>query len=121
MIEAGVRISVVYNDVHFIELRINASNGSFAGEADVYAASDAPAAFAMVLRGFPKSQEDVREFALGTFDPAYAGGGAAFRFYCLDAVGLAVDQVRLRTDLNVEGRASDAATFHISVEAAAVD
>jgi hypothetical protein len=76
---------------------------------------------AAVLRGFPKSQDDVRKFELGSFDAAYAGGGAGFRFYCLDSVGHAAIEVRLRTDPNVEGGVSDVAVFHISVEAAAVD
>lgn len=57
----------------------------------------------------------------GSFDAAYAGGGAEFRFYCLDSIGHAAAEVRLRTDPNVEGGVSDAATFHISVEAAALD
>src|SRR5687767_14654306 len=113
MIESGVRISVIYTDEHLIELRISASNGVFAGQADVYADSGAPAEFAVALRGFPKTQGDVREFELGSFDAAYAGGGAAFRFYCLDSVGHAAAEVRLRTDPNLEGGVSDAATFHI--------
>ena len=121
MIATGVRISVIYTDEHLIELRVSASNGAFAGQADVYADSEAPAELAAVLRGFPKSQDDVREFELGSFDAAYAGGGAGFRFYCLDSVGHAAAEVRLRTDPNVEGGVSDIAVFHISVEAAAVD
>jgi hypothetical protein len=121
MSETGVRISVIYTDEHLIELRVNASNGVFAGQADVYADSEAPSELAAVLRGFPKSQDDVREFELGSFDAAYAGGGAGCRFYCLDSVGHAATEVRLRTDPNVESGVSDLAVFHISVEAAAVD
>lgn len=67
MIETGVRISVIYTDEHLIELRISASNGLFAGQVDVYAESGAPAEFAVVLSGFPKTQGDVREFELGLF------------------------------------------------------
>ena len=72
---------------------------------DVYADSGAPAEFAIVLRGFPKTQGEC------SFDVAYPGGGAAFRFYCLDSVGHSADEVRVRTDPNVEGGASDAATI----------
>jgi hypothetical protein len=121
MIQTGVRISVIYTDEHLIELRVSGSNGVFSGQADVYADSEAPAEFAAVLRGFPRSQADVREFELGSFDAAYAGGGAGFRFYCLDSVGHAAAEVRLRTDPNVEDGVSDLAVLHISVEAAAVD
>jgi hypothetical protein len=74
-----------------------------------------------VLHGFPKSQSDTRSFELGTFDAAYSGGGAGFRFYCTDAVGHAAAEVRLRTDSSYEGGVSDAAMLHMSVEAAAID
>ena len=93
----------------------------FAGQADVYANSEAPAQFAVALRGFPKGEGDIREFELGSRDVAYAGGGAGFRFYCLDSVGHAAAEVRLRSDPNAKGGMNDVAVFHISVEAAAVD
>jgi hypothetical protein len=64
MPETGIRISVIYTDEHLIELRVMASNGTFAGQADVYADADAPAEFARVLRGFPASRSDTREFEL---------------------------------------------------------
>ncbi len=98
-----------------------ASNGFFSGQADMYADSDAPTEFASALRAFPTSPSDTREFELGSFDAAYAGGGAAFRFYCLNSVGHAAAEVRLRTDPDIEGGVSDEAVFRISVEAAAVD
>ena len=117
----GVHISIIYTDEHLIELRFRASNGWFAGQADVYADAEALAQFAGVLCGFPQSQEDTREFELGSFDAAFAGGGAGLRFFCLDSVGHASAEVRLRSDPKVKGGASDTVLLHIPVEAAAID
>jgi len=117
----GVQISIIYTDEHLIELRVKASNGVFAGQAEVYADSEVLAEFAGVLRGFPTGQSDSREFEIGSFDAAYAGGGAGFRFYCLDSVGHAAAEVRLRSDPKVGGGAGDVIVLHIPVEVAAID
>ena len=119
--KAGIQISVIYTDEHLIELRVAASNGMFAGGVDVYADSDALTELAEVLRDFPAGQSDSREFEIGSFDAANAGGGAAFRFYCLDSVGHAAAEVRLRSDPEVGGGVSDVVVLHVPVEAAAVD
>ena len=119
--KAVLQISIVYTDEHLIELRVAASNGCFAGQVDVYADSDALVGLAETLRGFPDGQDDSREFELGSFDAAYAGGGAGFRFYCLDSVGHAAAEVRLRSDPEDGGGVSDTVVLRIPVEAAAVD
>ena len=121
MIETGIQISVIYTDEHLIELRVTASNGVFAGQADVYANIDAPAEFAGVLRGFPVSQSDAREFEIGDLGTANAGGGAGFRFHCVDSVCHAVAEVRLQSDSLRGGGVSDYAVLHVPVEAASVD
>jgi hypothetical protein len=117
----GVQISIVYTDEHLVELRVRASNGVFTGQADVYADAESLLEFAGVLRGFPKSREDTREFELGSFDAAHVGGGAGFRFFCLDSVGHASAEARLRSDPKVKGGVSDTVLLHIPVEAAALD
>ncbi|MET0645398.1 MAG: hypothetical protein ABW208_02190 [Pyrinomonadaceae bacterium] len=121
LMKAGLQISIIYTDEHLIELRITASNGVFAGQVDVYADSDALTELAEVLRDFPGSQNDAREFEVGSFDSAYAGGGAGFRFYCLDSVGHAAAEVRLRSDPEAGGGVSDTVVLHVPVEAAAID
>ena len=121
MSEPGVRISIIYADEHLIELRVTASNGVFAGQAEVYADSESPAEFAGALRGFPENEGDTREFELGSFDAAFAGGGAGFRFFCLDSVGHASAEVKLRSDPEVKGGVSDTVLLHVPVEAAAID
>ncbi len=121
MTKTGVQISIIYTDEHLVELRANASNGVFSGQADVYADLGELAEFAGVLRGFPANGSDTREYEFGSFDDAYAGGGAGFRFYCVDAAGHAVAEVRLRTDPRRGVGASDETLLHIRIEAAAVD
>ena len=117
----GVQISIVYTDEHLIELRIVASNGVFAGQADVYADAESLVEFAGVLRGFPESHKDTCAFELGSFDEAFAGGGAGFRFFCSNSVGHASAEVRLRSGPKVNGGVSDTVLLHMPVEASAID
>ena len=121
MSETGMQITVIYADQHLIELRVASSNGAFAGRVDVYADIGAPAEFARVLRGFPVSRSDVREFEIGDTSVADAGGGTGFRFCCVNPVGHAVVEVRLQSGPRRKGGSSDSALLHISIEAAAVD
>lgn len=119
--KAGLQISVVYTDEDLVELRVTASNGVFAGQVDVYADFDALTELAEVLRDFPGGRSDERAFEVGSLDSAYAGGGAGFRFYCLDSVGHAAAEVRLRSDPEAGGGVSDTVVLHVPVEAAAID
>ena len=121
MTKIGVSISIVYTDEHLLELRVQAGNEAFAGQANVYADSEIARQFANLLRGFPVSSSDTREIELGTFDDAYAGGGASFRFYCVDSVGHAMVEVRLRTDPRLGVGVSDVATIHFPVQASLID
>jgi hypothetical protein len=121
MIKSGIEISVICADQDLLELRVQASNEVFRGQAEVYADSETLKEFANQLRGFPASNKDCREFELGTLDVTSAGGGAGFRFYCVDSVGHAMAEVRLRADSRLSGGTSDVATIHISVEAGAID
>ncbi len=117
----GIHIAIIYTDEHLIELRVKASNGVFAGQAEMYADLGVLAEFAAVLRGFPTSQSDSREFEIGSFDAANAGGGAGFRFFCVDSVSHVSAEVKLRGDPNVKGGVSDSVLLYIPVEAAALD
>ena len=117
----GIHIVVLYDDEHLLKLRVSASNGVFAGQADVYADSDDLAEMAGILKGFPNGRNDAREFEMGTFDKNYAGGGAGFRFFCVDSVGHALAQVRLYADARREADVNDLATVHVPVVAASID
>ena len=113
----AVKISVICPD----HLRVWASNGMFVGETEVFANPSKLSRFVSALRGFPVNGSDRRDCELGTFVEALGGGGAAFRFSCMDSIGHALVEVRLRTDPRLGFGASDLATIHISIEAALVD
>jgi hypothetical protein len=113
----AVEISVVCPD----HLRVWASNGVFVGQTEVFANSSTLSTVVSALRGFPANASDRRACELGTFDEAFGGGGAAFRFSCMDSIGHALVEVRLRTDPQLGVGASDLATIHIPIEAAAMD
>ena len=54
--------------------------------------------FADALIRFPSRPDDSRDFELGTFNPDHADGGARMHFFCADAAGHAVVEVKLRGD-----------------------
>ena len=121
MRKIGIQVTIIYVDEGLIEFQVRASNGRFAGQAELYAPLEILAEFAGVLRGFPTSHTDTRKFELGTFDEAYGGGGVSFHFYCIDSLGHAMAKVKFRDDSRRWLGAIDVADFHISVEAAAID
>ena len=114
----GIEISVRWCDDDLVELGILASNGRFSGEVFAYASHDTATSFAAALRGFPNDGTDVRQFEIGTLDPAFAGGGARLEFGCLTLTGKAFVYVRLHGD---RGNRPEAASFGIEIEAAAID
>jgi hypothetical protein len=116
---SGLRIAVSWFDEDVVELLVNASNGTFSGEAQVYECHGAPVQLAEGLRGFPDTVADTREFVLGTFRPDLAGGGARLRFRCVDAVGHAIVEVEMRADPRRRGHYT--AAFAMPIEAAAID
>lgn len=117
--KAGVHVSVIYLDPSLLELRVQASNGVFAGQTDIYVNTEAPRALAANLNGFPTNKSDVRECQLGTFKSEMAGGGVKLRFYCVDSLGHAAVEICLQTDGPPD--VNNYARFHMPVEAAAVD
>jgi len=95
VIEPGLDIELLWWDEDVNELRIRASNGTFAGEARVYVRPDGLESFAATLDGFPRSVGDRREIELGTFDPNMAGGGARALLWKRRATGPADAEITL--------------------------
>ena len=119
--KTGLEISVIYVEEYSLQLSVFASNGSFAGHADIYAQASDILELANLLHAFPTRADDIREFQLGTLDETHAGGGAKFRFYCVDSVGHSLAEVTLRHAPYRPGSAIDSAVFSIPVEASAID
>src|SRR5713101_5881662 len=86
--DVGFQFEVMYKDVHLVEVRISAWNGSFGGVADVYLGLDQLEETATKLRGFPSDPSDVREATFGAFGPTSPPGRrVSMRFYCADKSG----------------------------------
>jgi hypothetical protein len=117
----GIEFEIMWFDNNIIELRVGGSNGRFTGSVDLFVGHDSLEMVTGVLRGFPETAEDCREFILGTFDPELAGGGARFHWHCTDAVGRVAVDVTLRTDPRYLSNRSETAEFVVFVEPAAID
>src|SRR5262245_47677977 len=113
----GIDLSIVFADEHLLELRVWASNGRFAGQADLYTPLDAPADLAAVLRAFPSSTTDRRDFELGTREDR---SRVQLRFSCSDSLGHVVAEVDLCSS-PLGGTGPESARFRVQVEPAGID
>jgi predicted secreted hydrolase len=122
-VDAGIRFKVLWWDDAVQEIRVSASNGVFAGEADAYVSHGALSKLATDLSGFPLRASDVRVFQFGSPEGAYAGGFIQLTFSCTDPAGHAGIDVVLEAGPAAKsgsGRES-ASRFHVKVEAAGID
>jgi hypothetical protein len=120
-IDVGFRFEIVYKDVHLVEVRISAWNGSFGGAADVYVGLDQLRETAAKLQGFPSDPSDVREVTFGPFGPkSTPGRRVSVRFYCADRSGHAYVDSTIESDFDKTGKVQSA-ILSLPVEAAAVD
>jgi hypothetical protein len=87
----------------------------------VYVASESLSKLAKTLSGFPSSPDDFRDFELGTFNPDHADGGARMHFFCKDAVGHSVVEVKLRGNACKGPGEMESVALRIPIQAAAVD
>ena len=96
--ENGINLEVIWFDEveDLLEVAFQCSNGFFSGQAEIYASREVLSKLAKTLSGFPSRPDDSRDFELGTFNPKHADGGARLHFYCSDAAGHAVVEIKLR-------------------------
>ena len=121
--ESGINLEVIWFDEveDLLEVVFRCTNGHFSGQAELYVTCDVLSKLAKTLSGFPSRPDDSRNFELGTFNPKHADGGAQMHFYCSDAAGHAVVEVKLRGDrCNGVGEVESVA-LRIPIQAAAVD
>lgn len=117
----GIEFEVVWWDQDLIEYLVRCSNAAFAGAAKMYMVRDELSNAATELNGFPSSNKDSRNIALGTFDPKIAGGGIHMQFDCVDSVGHACVQVKLRANGCKAMGDAQSVCLMIPVEAGAID
>jgi hypothetical protein len=122
-VENGIKLRVVWFDEveDLLEVVFSCSNGYFAGQAEVYVSRDNLSDLANALRGFPSSPDDSRVFELGTFNPNHVDGGARMRFFCEDAAGHAVLEVKLRGGACQGMGEVESVAVRIAIQAAGVD
>ena len=120
-LNGGIEVEVVWFDQDVVECHFKCSNGRFSGHAEIYVNHDGLSNMAAGLRGFPSGHTDCREFELGTFNPNHADGGIRLHFHCLDSVGHAVVDVKLRGDACKALGEVESVALRIPVEAAAID
>ncbi|HKF22338.1 MAG TPA: hypothetical protein VKE93_12270 [Candidatus Angelobacter sp.] len=119
--KTGFTVEVVWWDADVIKYRCTGSNGSFSGATEVYMNHSDLSEMAEALSGFPLRADDVRDVELGQFDPSCAGGGVKLHFYCLDSVGHAAVEMRLRGDTCTALGDVESVALRIALEAAAID
>jgi hypothetical protein len=114
----GIRFEVIYKDVHLVEVRISAWNGSFGGSSDVYLGLDRLGKTAVEISGFPRNPADVREIMLDSHSGP--GDRVSMRFYCTDSSGHASVDSTIESSPDAAGKIQSA-TLSLPIEASAVD
>jgi hypothetical protein len=117
----GIEFEVVWWDQDVIEYLVRCSNGAFAGAAKMYMGHDELSYAATVMNGFPSTNTDSRNIELGTFQPYTAGGGIHMHFECVDSVGHACVQVKLRANGCKAMGDTQSVCLLVPVEAGAID
>jgi hypothetical protein len=120
-LELGVEFEVFWGDHDVVELRVMCSNGYFAGWAKIYVGHDVLPKMVERLKGFPSTASDSRDFQLGTFDPKCANGGVRMYFYCVDSVGHAALEIKIRGDRCAALGEVESVALRIPIDAAGVD
>jgi hypothetical protein len=122
-VENGISLEVIWFDEveDLLEVAFGCSNGFFSGQAEIYVSSNVLSEFADSLTRFPSSPDDSRDFELGTFNPDYADGGARMHFFCADAAGHAVVEVKLRGGACRALGEMQSVALRIPIQAAGVD
>ena len=116
----GIQIEVIDDDPDYLKLRISATNGEFAGVADVYVSPEGALELATKLDSFPRSPLDTREVLLGSFGRAQAGGAAKVRLFCSDSCGTSWVEVQIESGVEVAGSVQTTLVV-VPVEATGID
>lgn len=114
----GLTIEAVDNDTDYLGIEIRASNGRFAGYAQIYAGNNELSEFAAHIAGFPEGFEDHRSYEFGSPNPAVAGGYCMVKLRCLDRAG------HVAVDVVIDGKlkvAPESARFSFRAEPSAID
>ena len=121
MDEPGLTLEAVYDDADLVEVRVAVWNGTFGGQASVYAGVDEIGGLADTLAGFPRTVQDHRQVEWGDLSRGSGLGGVAMQFTCVDAVGHAGVWVELKSADTDPGMPLQTVRLFLPVEAPAID
>lgn len=110
---SGIAVSVIYSDLHLMQIRMRASNRFFAAEVDTYLTHDACAKVGDQLKGFPLSSDDVRRVEIGP--------KIILSFSTLDSLGHSIVSVDMEADIPEQNGLTPRSTFSILVNPAQID
>jgi hypothetical protein len=120
--KSGIEFSLIYYDDDLLELCIRASNGIYSGETKVYCSHDIIQKIKKALIGFPKSNNDSREFEIGSVSSEDTSGGAVLNFYCVNKSAHTNVHIQIQRNsgdsLNV---LLESSSFNIKIEASTID
>jgi len=120
LVRAYLKIEIVWADSDMLELRLAASNESFAGEANFYAKLGEASIFAKQIEGFPRTATDTREYKFG--DTSMHGyGGATIRLHCIDHSGHLGVQVEVHKNSMRPKQVAQSAIVQLSTVPAEID
>ncbi len=114
----GRTIEALDTDADYLHIQIRASNGRFAGYAEIYAGNDELSEFAARIEGFPANLEERRSYQFGSPDEKTAGGYCTLTLACFDRTGHVLVDVFVNSKLRV---APESARFSFKTEAASID
>jgi len=120
-ISPGITLEILWHDEYVTEIRFSISNKVFSGSVKAYLDREQLTSFANGLTGFPKNNIDERTYSFGAPDESQAGGGAYFRFFCIDGLAHIGVEVSLRSDVHTPSKRSERCTAFIPLEPAAID
>jgi len=118
----GVKVKVVYYEIDFVEPEVILANKQYSGTARLYCGRDDARELGQELSGFPKGQDDCRQFELGSLNLEYAGGYLSLKFGCVDKSCHIFVVVRLVSDSQEPKlKLPQMVSLEIPVEPAAID
>jgi hypothetical protein len=115
-----LEIEVVWADSDLQEVVVSASSEHFAGRVNLYAGPAELSELAEVLRGFPRSADDRREYKLGQ-DNLAGYGTARLVFFCKDSTGHVIAQVELRGNPEEPKLGAEFSVVQVTAVAADID
>lgn len=110
---SGIVVSVIFSDLHLMQLQIRAANGAFAAEVDTYVSHDAFATVATRLKGFPVSPDETRRIEIVP--------KISLTISTVDSLGHSIITVDMACDVPEQNNVTPRAIFNILANPGQID